>query len=165
VGGGIFLFSFLGGVQATIRDSTISHNEAIGGRGTSGGNGGDGLGGGIAIGSLGAPFGAPGTATISNTLVAHNSARGGDANVGGNGGNAQGGGIFNGASSSVTLTHSRVLANRAHGGEGVLNGRAQGGGVFNDPSGLFQVDAFSLSWIRHNEASEGDDVFGQLTLV
>jgi hypothetical protein len=165
VGGGIFFFSFIGGVTATLSDSTIAHNDAIGGAGRSGGNGGDGLGGGIAAGSLGAPFGAPGTDVITSTLVALNTAQGGAGGLGGNGGNAQGGGIFNAAASTLTLTHSLVLANQARGGDGVIHGQGQGGGVFNDPAGLFQVDAFSRFWIRLNEATEGDDVFGLLTLL
>lgn len=154
VGGGIFFFSFIGGVTATVEDSTILHNDALGGVG------GDGLGGGLAVGSLGALFGAPGTATVNNTLVAHNLAQGSD------GGNGQGGGIFNDAGSSVELTQSLVVHNRARAGNGATDGLGQGGGVFNDPAGQFDVDAFTLFWIRFNQATDaGDDVFGLLTLI
>ena len=89
-----------------------------------------------------------------------------DGGDGDSGGNGQGGGIFNGAGSTVELTQSLVVHNRARSGDGSPDGRGEGGGVFNDPAGRFDVDAFTLFWIRFNNASDdGDNVFGPLTLI
>jgi hypothetical protein len=153
VGGGIFFFSFLGGVTATVTDCTLSHNDAIGGPGRSGGRGGDGLGGGIAIGGLGSPFAAPGTAVISNTTLDHNLAQGGG---GGSGGDGLGGGVFNDAGSTLSVTTSTIDHNQAQGGRVArrgADGRGIGGGVYN--LGVLSVDLLTV--IAHNRASTSND--------
>lgn len=120
VGGGAFFFSFLGPVDATVSGGIVSGNQAIGG-------GGVGIGGGIATGTLGAPFGAPGTVEISRTRIIGNQAWGGI-----------GGGIFNDA--NLTLNRATVTDNQAIGQKDVFNtltpgyafqGAGLGGGLAN----------------------------------
>lgn len=156
VGGGLFLFSFLGGVTATVSDCTIRHNIALGGDGRYGGRGGDGLGGGIAVGSLGAPFGGPGTATISGTALTHNVAQGGHGGVGGDGGDGLGGGLFNDAGSTLSVATSRITHNQARAGQGKgggSDGQGIGGGIYN--LGSLAVDLLTV--LAKNLASTSDD--------
>src|SRR5262249_25609959 len=103
VGGGLFFFDFLGGGAGIGEGCALVQNEAIGGPGTSGVRGGDALGGGLAAGSLGGAFSAPGTVTVSTTLVAGNLARAGDGSGSGNGGDGQGGGVYNDSSSTMCV--------------------------------------------------------------
>ncbi|MGF1581976.1 MAG: hypothetical protein ACFCD0_21835 [Gemmataceae bacterium] len=136
VGGGIFFFGFLFGVEGVLRNSTVTRNSAIGSPGGNGENGGEGIGGGVASGTLGAPFGAPGTLLIENTNVSYNVARGGTGGSNnGTGGDAFGGGIATSAGMN-TFNNLVVIGNRAIGGNGGLlngnGGNAQGGGFYND---------------------------------
>jgi hypothetical protein len=134
VGGGIHFFNFLGGVTASISHSVIALNEAVGGNGAIGARGGDGLGGGVAIGGLGAPFGAPGTLTMSQTVLFGNKARGGAGGAGANGGHGHGGGLYIGADSTANLDWCGILRNMAIGGKGKgggISGEGIGGGIFN----------------------------------
>lgn len=152
VGGGIFLFNFVGGVTADISGCRISHNEAIGGPGS------DGLGGGVAVGSLGAPFGGPGTTMIRDTLIDHNRALGGDGSAGGGGGNGLGGGVYADASSTLAVARSAIVFNKARGGDGNggTDGAGIGGGVYN--LGALSLDSCTV--IRWNHAStSNDDVY------
>ncbi len=126
-GGGLFLFDFLGGVNASIADSTFLHNTASGGDGD--GAGGDGLGG-IAVGSLGAAFGAPGQVEITTSLIAHNVARGGRSSTG-VAGDGQGGGLANLELGNTAIAGSVIASNQAVGGRGVDGGNGQGGGLYN----------------------------------
>jgi hypothetical protein len=103
---------------ATLSDSTITDNQAIGGQGGAGGNGGDALGGGI-INYNGAAL------SVSACLLADNQAVGGAGGTGGNGGNGFGGGIYNSGPSSfvtaaglsrLTVLGSTLTDNDAGGG-------------------------------------------------
>ncbi len=137
VGGGAFFFNFLGGVEATVFGSQILRNTVIGAEGV------DGLGGGIATGSLGAPFGAPGTLEIAGSLIAFNTAEGG------NGADGLGGGIYNDVDTTLELFRTFVFGNMAIGGSG---GVGIGGGIFN----LGTIDLI-LSPIFVNMATTSDD--------
>ena len=135
--------SGFGPTQLTVINTTIDHNQAIGGNGNSG-NGpmafvGDAMGGGIAN-YLGA------TANIQSSTIAHNQAVGGQGNVS-TGGAAPanmgtGGGIFNAlgdfnsdglilAPSVVTITNSTLTNNQAVGGQDANGngGDGRGGGL------------------------------------
>ena len=114
-----------------LRDSTLSHNRALGGAG------GAALGGGIAN-VLG------GVVRVEGGTVRHNRAQGGDGAAGGDGGSAFGGGIYNeaasthpsnvGASTVLTVSRSSVAHNHARGGAGASGGAGgdgQGGGLWN----------------------------------
>jgi len=142
---------------ATVTDSILLGNQAIGGAGPTGGAG---QGGGIA--NLNG-----GVLTVSNSLIALNRAIGGAGN-GGNGGNGQGGGIFNGGPSpvgtpSLTLQRTLVVFNQADGGPAVNGGSAGqglGGGLY---LALGSVASADLTAILANDASTSDDdVFGLL---
>ena len=126
VGGGIFFYNFVGGVTASVNGSTISDNTATGGAGESGVKGGDGLGGGIAVGGLGSPYGGAGSVTISNSTVTKNLAQGGKGGCGADGGDGYGGGLFSDTSSTVAITGTTIAKNKAKGGQG------QGGQGFGD---------------------------------
>ena len=124
VGGGIFFYNFVGGVTASVQDSTITHNAAVGGDGRAGVAGGNGLGGGIAVATLGAPFGGPGSVTINNTLIAENVAQGGAGGQGADGGDGLGGGVFSEGGSMLNLTGNTIIThNRAKGGHGKGGGQ------------------------------------------
>ena len=81
-GGGLFSAA---GATATVSDSTIDHNQAIGGDGQNGGNG---FGGGIFVGS-----GA--SVSVRSSTIAHNRADGGAGDDGGSDGLGIGGGVYN----------------------------------------------------------------------
>lgn len=175
-GGGISnMFDDLGGYgppQLIVINSTIEHNDAIGGNGNSG-NGamafvGTGLGGGIAN-FLG------GTADIDNTSLSHNRAVGGQGNVG-SGGAAPaslgaGGAIFNGlgnfvvdpgtvlAPSIVNVSESILDHNEARGGTDQLGngGDGWGGALANLFSATTNVAGSTLAY---NHAQGGDGVAG-----
>ena len=87
-----------------ISDSTITHNQATGGRSA------DGLGGGLAN-VLGAAL------TVVGCKVDHNLAVGGDGADGSDGGDGLGGGVYNDAASSLSLERSTLTANHANGGD------------------------------------------------
>ena len=108
-GGGIAIVNFIGGVTATIKDSAIVHNEAIGGPGSSGGRG-------------GGMYNEANDATISDSVLSNNQA-------------VTGGGIYN--SGTLKLDHDVLSENQAVGDKnsspvgdlgGVLGG-ALGGAV------------------------------------
>jgi hypothetical protein len=71
--------------SATVSDSTIDHNQAIGGDGQNGGNG---LGGGVYVGT-----GA--SVSVIRSTISHNRADGGDGDDGGKDGLGIGGGVYN----------------------------------------------------------------------
>ena len=141
VGGGAFFFNFLGAVDATVTNSLILGNDALGGVG------GHGLGGGIASGSLGAPFGGPGSVTIDRSQVAFNAAEGGD------GGDGLGGGLYNGAGSTLGLHRMLVFANLALAGPG---GEGIGGGLYN----LGTLDEERSTILANIASTSDDDCFG-----
>jgi hypothetical protein len=148
--------------SASVSHSRLVSNRAVGGRGgVDGGTGGLGAGGG-----LGLADGA--TAVVSKSLVARNHAVGGRGGAsGGDAGDGRGGGIYNG-NSTVLLERSAVLGNAARGGKatgGGDDGLGFGGGIYNAVDGDFSIDQISLFFTRFNRADEGDDVFGDLTLM
>ena len=144
------------GSEVTLRDSTVAHNQAIGGRGAAA------LGGGVAN-LLG------GVVIISGTTLAHNRAQGGDGGTAGDGGDGFGGGIYNGAASThpsnfgaptaLTVEGSAVADNTAQGGAAGPGGRSAGdglgGGLWNAGT-AFVVDTA----VSHNHALGGDGADG-----
>ena len=81
------------GVTATLANTDLLSNQAVGGAGAAGGNGGNGLGGGIFNGGP-SPFGTP-DLTLVRSQVLLNEADGGAAGSGGSAGEGIGGGVFN----------------------------------------------------------------------
>jgi hypothetical protein len=80
---------------------------------------------------------------VTNSRLTHNEAEGDG------GGAGLGGGADNDATSTLTLTNSRVTHNRANGSPGI------GGGIYN--LGKLNLDALSV--VKHNHAStSGDDI-------
>jgi hypothetical protein len=163
-GGGIDISNNLTGTpsSATILDSTIVHNQAIGGEGGTGNDGGNGYGGGIGVGwgpFLGLPDGAQ--LTLEHSTVAGNRAVGGAGGAGANGGNGEGGGLFISSAGSATLTASILVHNHARGGQagsGGHDGNGFGGGVCYDVGSVFLEDGVTV--IKHNHASTaGDDIY------
>src|SRR5262249_30896511 len=126
IGGGLgsngsnWFFTPSGGSEVTLRDSTVAHNQAVGGRG------GAALGGGVAN-ILGGVF------NISGSTLSHNRARGGD------GGNGLGGGLYNGAASThpsndgaptvLRVEGSAITHNKAQGGAARAGGSSAGDGL------------------------------------
>ena len=159
VGGGIFFFSFLGRVTATMDGTLVAGNVAVGGAGIAGvpgfsPDGGAGLGGGIASGTLDSPFGMPGTLQIEDSLVADNLAQGGSRASGGTGGNGLGGGLYNDTGAELALVRSLVFANRARGGPG---GEGIGGGLYNNGG---MVDLVNTLIFANSASTRDDDCFG-----
>jgi hypothetical protein len=143
---------------ASVNDTLLLRNRAVGGKGGHGGDGGNGLGG-----AIGAEGGA--TAVIDEAIVLFNAAvagRGGGRS--GDGGDGLGGGIYNGDATTV-LTRSQVRLNAAWGGRGGRffgRGDGLGGGIYNAEAGSFSIDTESLRNTRWNIL---DDVFGDLDLL
>ena len=120
-GGGFMLFDG-GTTTATISNSTIVGNQAIGGADAGGGGGADGQGGGLAT-NLG------GNLVVSHCAVEQDQA------IGGAGGSAWGGGIAElGDGANITVDHSSFLADTADG-----DYLAYGGGIGNDGGGSLMV--------------------------
>jgi hypothetical protein len=166
-GGGIDISNNLTGTpsSATILDSTIVHNLAIGSAGGAGNNGGNGYGGGIGV-EWGPFLGLSGGSqlTLVNSVVVGNVAAGGAGGAGASGGNGAGGGLFISSGGSAKVTASRLVHNRAQGGaggdggDGGQAGNGFGGGVCYDVGSVFSDDAITV--IKHNHASTtGDDVY------
>lgn len=152
------------GSSATVSNSLIRHNKALGGPGGSGGDGGDGEGGAFTC-IQGA------TLTVNHTSVEHNHAQGGESGAGGNGGNGQGGGLYEDAvrsapplpgpllSSSLILEGAIVRFNLALAGEAAdigFDGTGVGGGVYR--LGLYSEDENTV--IKKNQATTGNDSVG-----
>jgi hypothetical protein len=114
----------------TITNSTLDHNQAVGGGGT-------GAGGGIAN------F-VSATTTVDTSALTNNQANGDG------GGAALGGGAYNDATSSLKLTASQVTKNHANGAPGI------GGGIFT--LGGFSFDIATV--IADNHASTSNDNIG-----
>jgi hypothetical protein len=160
-GGGIEVSnaSFGGPSTATITDSQIIGNTAIGGAGGTGNNGGNGYGGGLGVGFVTLvgvnPDGAQ--LTLINSIVANNQAVGGTGGKGGDGGDGLGGGLCVTATCTATVMNSSVTNNSADGGKkgaggGTSDGQGIGGGEYNQGS-LTNI----LSSIKKNHASTSDD--------
>jgi hypothetical protein len=171
-GGGIYnaiLFGTFFGTPALlmVTDSTITHEDALGGAGGAGGtggvggNGGNGEGGGLFnsatdfLGNLGQA-----TLTVTGCDVSHDLAEGGAGASGANGGNGSGGGIFNDVGATTTVMSSTITHDRADGGaagKGDSAGQGIGGGLYN--LGTATVDAATI--FAHNDAStSNDNTFG-----
>ncbi len=129
-GGGILN---VGAISAlTVRLSTFTANQAVGGAGDAGVSGGNGVGGAILTGGNA-------TASVSHSTFSDNQAVGGAGGSGGVGGTAGGGGINNTfGTSRLFVTHSTFTHNQAIGGAGGT--RAAGGlghaGALENGSGL-----------------------------
>jgi hypothetical protein len=152
----------VGTATATVSDSTIADNEALGGQGADGANGGDALGGGIAnvFGSI---------LTVSGGTLTGNRAGGGAGGSGGNGGGGLGGGLFNDGPSTapsnlgdptiLTVFNSRIVNNEAEGGAGStggLGGNGFGGGLYVAGGDETVTVTVADSRIERNEAEGGD---------
>ena len=166
-------FAFGGGIEisnssfglpttATIIDSQIIGNSAIGGAGGTGNNGGNGYGGGLGVGFVTLvgvnPDGAQ--LTVINSIVANNQALGGKGGKGGDGGDGLGGGLCVTATCRATVINSSVTNNSADGGKkgaggGTSDGQGIGGGEYNKGS-MTNL----LSSIKKNHAStSNNDIF------
>jgi hypothetical protein len=162
-GGGIEVSnaSFGGPSTATIIDSQITGNSAIGGAGGTGNDGGNGYGGGLGVGFV-TLVGVTDQAqlTLINSTVANNQAVGGKGGKGGDGGDGLGGGLCVTATCRATVINSSVTNNSANGGEegagsGASDGQGIGGGEYNQGS-LTNI----LSSIKKNQASTSHkDIF------
>jgi fibronectin-binding autotransporter adhesin len=162
-------FAFGGGVDtsnngssATIIDSLISGNQAIGSVGGGGNTGGNGYGGGLSVGFV-TLFGMTDGSqlTVIDSIVSGNLAQGGTGGAGANGGDGLGGGLYVAATGSATVTDSVITGNDADGGakgKGSHVGQGYGGGVAY--VGSFIKDALTV--IDHNDATtSGDNLYEQ----
>ncbi|MCO6455681.1 MAG: hypothetical protein J5I93_10340 [Pirellulaceae bacterium] len=163
VGGGIFLFDFLGGVTAQVDRVQLRENRAVGGDGVGPDDaGGSGIGGGMAIGSLGSPFAGPGAVSITNSYLNRNEAIGGTGSGSGAGGLGQGGGIANVAGANTLVERTSLYQNRAVGGNGGGSGdggQGQGGGVYNQAGADLELvrDTVFRNWAAGGSAVAGTD--------
>jgi hypothetical protein len=159
IGGG--LSAEVGAVAVDVSNISIERNRAVGGPGADGGSGSDGLGGGLAN-LHGCSI------TLNDSIVDDNQAEGG---AGGDGGDGLGGGIYNDGStafgaSSLTVTGSTVIHNKAQGGEGNAggsDGQGVGGGVYLAAGSAACKDASTVIAFNHASTSN-DDVFGIFTI-
>ena len=147
VGGGIFLFGFIRGVDAHVSHVYLAGNQAIGGEGTDGAPGGSGIGGGLTIGTLDSPFAdpeGPGVAAeLSHLFVRGNVAIGASGSQGADGGNGDGGGIAFVRVVDASCSTSKLGLNRAIGGRSDgKGGDGRGGGILNE-------EGASLTLIRN----------------
>lgn len=140
-GGGVFVFGFVGPVEAKFSGGLLSGNSAVGG------TGGNGFGGGMAVGSLGSFFGGAVAAKLNRTVASHNRAVGGDAADG------LGGGFYNDTDGSLSLKRSGVFRNAALAGTG---GEGIGGGIFN----LGTVDLLRTRVFANFATTSDPDCFG-----
>ena len=178
VAGGLLVTSNSRGV---VINSTISGNQAIGGKGGlgaagitgstvggSGGEGGEGRGGGVGV-RNGSDL------TLINSTVSSNAVTGGPGGIGGpgfggasqgpggNGGNGEGGGISVDAS-TISLFNSTVAFNStatSSGGAGAPAGSAGqtlGGGLFNVNDATVGIVNSTSTLFANNSASIGPDV-------
>jgi hypothetical protein len=148
------LFAGLGPTTLTVVDSTIRHNEAVGGNDNTGSGGqvfvGGGLGGAVAN-YLGA------AADISGTSIDHNRGAGGSGNTAGAASRANvgaGGGVYNAfgrfrldtgellADSAVRLSDVSLDHNDAAGG---VAGDGLGGGAYNDATSTLVLNAATVT--------------------
>jgi hypothetical protein len=146
-----------GGSTTTVSDSTITDNQAAGGRGAVGNDGADAVGGGLSN-----RFGA--TLNVSGSTIIENQSIGGAGGVGANGGNAQGGGLFNdrpstaptnlGAPTALTIATTTVTDNSAEGGTAGAGGASAGEGA---GGGIASADILTVlgSTLAHNRALGG----------
>jgi predicted outer membrane repeat protein len=152
-------------IQAT--DTLFMDNRAVGGAGGPGAAGGSAFGGAIygAFAAIRTPQGAN---TFADCVFAENKAFGGPGGDGGNGGDAFGGALmidarqvrrFN-VTTTVTLDHTLVRFNEAHGGRGANGGNAFGGGIAEGrptavPRTTLILDVLDGSQISRNMAVGG----------
>jgi hypothetical protein len=152
---------FSRGSVVTLQDSTLDHNEAVGGSGGAafaGGVANIAIGGGVAN-SLG------GVLTVSGSALTHNMAQGMD------GGGCFGGGIYNGAASAhpsnpgtgtkLTVLGARLAHNAAlggaDGGDGSSAGDGLGGGLWNAGNALVLDTAISHNHALGGAGADGND--------
>jgi hypothetical protein len=153
-GGAICNGARTGDAVLSVRDCTLTDNQAIGGAAGAGSNPQIGRGGGIAnFVSPIATLPVTATASVTDSVLVGNQAIGGD---GPNGGTGQGGGITNERGGILTVTDSELIGNLAIGGAG---GSAGAGGVGRG-GGIANLDNSSLTVIQSsltgNQAQGGD---------
>lgn len=164
LGGAIFVFQG----DATIRETTLMDNRALGGRGVNGKAGGLAIGGGILfVNFLGKPTAAGPTGVtgiVENCLLLNNEARGGEGGTGGAGGNALGGGLAAGTfglsplSGRIQVSNTLIAANIASGGDGGAGGNGgngQGGGVYNGAGSTMTTNRSKIT-LNRAQGGEGD---------
>src|SRR5262249_15338266 len=140
-GGGLGLGGALDnehGGAVTVRNSTFTDNQALGGFRTSGSDVLDGLGAGGAIenGAI-AEFLAPSLILADSNLIG-NVAKGANGDIGVDGGSTGGGGLSNAFGATAQLIHSNFTDNLClggNGGNGGSGGEALGGGLVNNFGG------------------------------
>lgn len=151
-GGGILVYQG----SATIEDSSLRNNRAIGGDGGADFNGSLGVGGGVFFFS----FLGPVTANVSDTEFIGNLA------IGGEGGDGIGGGIATGtlgapfgAPGLTTITDSLFRSNQTIGGDGTVAGDGIGGGLAVALGGMADVSSsiFLLNRARGGNGQIGGD--------
>jgi hypothetical protein len=159
LGGAILVFQG----EATISQSVLDHNQAIGGKGAPGQVGGLAIGGGILFFNFLSRPTVPVTGvmgTVKDCALVGNEAIGGTGgDDGGRGGNALGGGIAAGTfgvsplSGEVAVSNTLVAGNLARGGDGGLGGNGglggdsgtgMGGGVYKDAGSAMTVTHSSI---------------------
>jgi hypothetical protein len=160
-GGGILVYQG----SASISDSSLTKNQAIGGTGYGiNGEGSLGVGGGIFfynfVGGV--------TASVDSSIIKDNSAIGGDGEAGVNGGKGLGGGIAIGGlgspytgAGSVTISNTTITKNLAQGGKGGAGadaGDGLGGGLFSDTTSTLTLIDTTIS---KNKAKGGPGRGGQ----
>jgi hypothetical protein len=162
-GGAIFVFQG----EATVSQSVLDHNQAVGGVGAPDRVGGLALGGGICFVNFldrpTAPGEAPGVkGTVEDCLLIQNKAIGGTGGDEARGGEGRGGGIaagtfgLNALFGEVNLSNTVVAGNLVQGGDGGLGGaggNGLGGGVYNDSNETMTV---TRSLIVANRARGGE---------
>jgi hypothetical protein len=129
-GGGIFCLTTDTAATATITDSALSGNQAVGGPGAAGSAGSIGEGGGISV--------IAAEALVTDSTLSDNVAHGGAGGSGGVGAPGVSGGIDMAFGSSVTVGNTIFIDNQAiggAGGSGASGGEGVGGGI-NDGTGV-----------------------------
>jgi hypothetical protein len=143
------------GTDITVSKCMVEDNRTIGGQAGIGGSGGNAWGGGVGTGHKEAAL------IIIGSSIDRNEARGGEGDNTGpssSGGDGQGGGVYNIAGSTMTVTASKITANRAPGGQGKHGGSAGqgvGGGLYN--VGTLTVAATVIS--NNHASTSNDDVY------
>ncbi len=135
------------GSTLTLKNSTVSFNQA------NGGAGGNAFGGGLDV-AQGA------TATVTGSTFLGNSAHGGAGGAGANGGNGYGGAVAVTDTSTLSLSDSTLLLNIAQGGaggSGANGGNGAGGAVFLSTGATATINQ---SFLSANLAVGGNGVTG-----
>ena len=125
----------------TLVDSTVSFNQALGGRGGRGGNGAD-------------LTGADGVPSPIVGMSDGQAAIGGDGGSGGRGGFAEGGGVFNAAGATLAVSGTTFANNLAAAGAGGAGG-AGGNGVGGRGAGPFSTTPLTIGFGGNGRGGAG----------